>query len=73
MNIYINSRLIRESVSGVKLYDLILNNELVYMVCYPLLPGEVASSKNVKVIKNREEAELCYESFIRGYEYAKAN
>lgn len=68
-----NSRVIRESVSGVKLCDLILNNELVYMVRFPLLPDEVASSKNVRVFKNREEAKLCYESFIRGYEYAKAN
>ena len=68
-----SSVIVKESVSGVKLSSVILNNEIVYMVSFPLLPDELVSSKNERIFRNYEEVKSCYEAFIRGYEYAKAN
>ena len=63
---------IKESASGVKLSNVLLNGEIFYIVDFPLVLDEL-SCDNFELFRNYDEASLCYESFKRGYEYAKAN
>lgn len=67
------NEIIKESEYGVKLRRVFSYGEFFYVVGFPDLPGEPVSLSGFKAFRNFDDANFCYQAFIRGYEYAKAN